>query len=165
MDRGTAPWRLVGVDIQLLASDLDGAGDRWDWLAEALATDTPTVLFLHRPLFPLAPTDVDAPVRYVGEPHRSRLDALIASSAVRLVACGHVHQWRHADVDGRSHVWAPSTWAWLPDRVQPVLGTKVLGVVEHELHDDGRLTSSLQHVAGIAHVAIHDDFVSPYGDH
>ena len=45
-------WRLVGVDIQTLASTSPEAGEHWTWLQEQLAEPRPTVLFLHRPLRP-----------------------------------------------------------------------------------------------------------------
>jgi hypothetical protein len=42
---------------------------------------------------------------------------------------GHVHQYRLLRLDGTDHLWVPTTWAVLPDRVQPVLGAKRCGIV------------------------------------
>ena len=42
---------------------------------------------------------------------------------------GHVHQYRLLRLDGTDHMWVPTTWAVLPDQVQPVLGAKRCGIV------------------------------------
>lgn len=157
-------WRLVGVDVQTLLSTLPAAGELWDWLDDALDRPAPTVLFVHRPLHPLAIGEADEPHRYVTEPARSRLGRLAAAGGVRLVASGHVHQWHHAEVAAASHVWAPSTWAALPDRVQPVIGAKLVGAVEHTLTPDGGVASELVQPPGVGQVVVGDDFASPY-DH
>ena len=46
-----------------------------------------------------------------------------------LVISGHVHQYRLLRLDGADHLWVPTTWAVLPDQVQPVLGAKRCGIV------------------------------------
>jgi 3',5'-cyclic-AMP phosphodiesterase len=155
-------WRLVGVDAQTMLSDLPEGADEWAWLEEALATERPTVLFLHRPLRPFRDDTVDDPRRYVMPPARQRLAALLATSPVRLVGSGHVHQWWSGRLGGAAHVWAPSAWAVLPDDVQPVIGAKHAGIVEHELADDGTCTSTFVRPAGLADVTIGTDFPSPY---
>jgi hypothetical protein len=43
-----------------------------------------------------------------------------------------VHQHRLLRLDGIVHLWVPTTWAVLPDEVQPVLGTKQSGVISLE---------------------------------
>lgn len=154
-------WRLVGVDVQTLSSDLDAAGELWGWLAGELLHDAPTALFIHRPIRPWGPDEFDDPGRYVTEPTRSRLVTLAERGDVRLVASGHVHQWRHI-TESTAHVWAPSTWAVLPARIQPSIGTKVVGLVEHDLGSDGQVTSTLVQPSGIRQVTIGDDFESPY---
>ena len=107
-------WRLVGVDIQTLSSVSPEADEHWDWLASELAGDELVALFLHRPLRPWGDAH-DEPRRYVVEPHRSRLAALVSTGDVRLVASGHVHQHLVTARDGVTHVWGPSSWAVLPD--------------------------------------------------
>ena len=153
-------WRLVGVDVQTLASPLDASRRLWPWLEGAMAGPEPIAFFLHRPLHPLAEGEFDDPIRYVGEPTRGALLDLIDRHDVRLVASGHVHQWRQVDHDRRRHVWAPSTWATLPDSIQPTIGTKTVGVVEIEL--DRRVTAAFVQPAGVADVTILEDFDPPY---
>ena len=159
--RQLGDWRLIGLDVQTLLSDLDAAEALWKWLDDALRTDAPTALFIHRPLRPWRSDEADDPRRYVPEPSRSRLHELLKSGNVRLVASGHAHQWRHV-TDSANHVWAPSTWAKLPDRVQPVIGVKTTGAVEHLLGAKGAVTSTLIRPMAIADVTVGDDFVSPY---
>lgn len=130
---GPAGWRLVGVDIQALLTAHPDDEPGWDWLADRLATDRPVSVFGHRPLRPTAAGEIDSGRRYVPEPHRSRLAALLGGSDVRLVVSGHVHQWRSEVVDGFRAVWVPSTWATMSDSRQPVIGAKVVGLVEIDL--------------------------------
>jgi len=155
-------WNLVGLDVQTLTSTLPAAAELWDWLPGALATGLPTALFIHRPLHPLVPGDTDDPMRYVTEPTRSRLLAVLGQADVRLVASGHVHQWREGVVDGVRHVWAPSAWASIPDHVQPVIGRKVVGAVLHTLRPDGTVSSELVVPTGVAQVTSGIDFPSPF---
>lgn len=163
--RPCGAWRLVGVDIQTLLSGLADTEERWTWLGRELGRPDPTVLFLHRPLAPLEATDEDVAIRYVGAPHRHRLQGLLAGSTVRVLASGHVHQFRTGrtgSTHGIDHVWAPSTWACLPDDVQPVLGDKVVGVVEHVL--EAEATSRVVVPDGVAQHTIGVDIPVPY-DH
>lgn len=160
--RDLGGWRLVGADTQTLVSTLPAADRLWDALATALTGELPTALFLHRPLGPRVAGDADNPERYVTEPARTRLDALLGTGNVRLVASGHVHQWLAGVVDGRHHVWAPAVWAVMPDSMQPVIGDKVLGAVLHTLAGDGSVTSELLIPDTVAQVTFGTDFASPY---
>jgi 3',5'-cyclic-AMP phosphodiesterase len=157
-------WRLVGIDAQTLLCDLPAAADEWAFLAASLDTDRPVALFLHRPLRPWRDDTVDEPRRYVMGAGRERLQALIAAGPVKLVGTGHVHQWWAGTIDGVAHVWAPSTWALVPEAVQPIIGDKWTGIVEHELAADGTVTSRFVRPDGIADLTIGTDFPSPY-DH
>lgn len=146
-------WDVIGIDIQALAAEED-VEELWDWLGGVLATRRPAMLCMHRPLMPWAAGETDEPLRYVTGELRTRLRALIAGSSIRVVATGHVHQARRVGIDDRLHVWAPSTWAQLPDSIQPVIGTKVVGFVEHRLGSDATVATVVpdgvrQHVVGV----------------
>jgi 3',5'-cyclic AMP phosphodiesterase CpdA len=154
-------WRIVGVDIQLLLSPLPEAATAWRWLVEVTEPPGPTVLAMHRPLQP-GPEHADAPHRYVTEPLRTRLAALMESSDIRLVLSGHVHQWRTMTINGTEHVWGPSTWATLPDSSQAVMGVKAVGIVEHELSAQG-IVSTMVRPDGVGQHVIGVDVASPYG--
>ena len=157
-------WHLIGLDVQTLASDLPASTELWDWFADHLDDRDPTAVWIHRPLQPWAAGEIDDPNRYLPAAVRHRLSALMARADVRLIGTGHVHQWRLVG-EGTTHVWAPSTWASLPDRIQPVIGAKTVGIVEHELRfTDGEasVSSVLVRPRAIADVIIGDDFLSPY---
>lgn len=151
-------WRLVGLDIQSLQ-----AGDEAlaEWLWSTLGTDTPTALFLHRPLRPWGDA-VDAPQRYVYEPWRTRLLEAVAAGNVRVVASGHVHQFLDHPDGGVRHVWAPSSWAALPDSLQERIGEKCVGVVEYELAADGSFDVAFVRPEGVRDVIGGVDFPAPY---
>jgi 3',5'-cyclic AMP phosphodiesterase CpdA len=154
-------WRLVGLDIQTLCSTSSAADEHWAWLHDALAGHEPTALFLHRPLRPWGDA-TEEPRRYVTEPERGRLLGLVASSGVRVVASGHVHQHLVTVADGVTHAWATSSWAVLPDAVQPVIGVKHAGVMELGLGDDGEATAAYVRPDGMVDPVIGQSFPSPY---
>lgn len=152
-------WRMVGIDIQVLASTVAEADDAWAFLEGALERPQPTALFLHRPLAPHAVDEFDEERRYVPEPARSRIASLLGQGDVRLVVSGHVHQWRVARQGRRRHVWAPSTWACLPDIVQPRIGAKVTGIVDIDLD---ACRARLVRPIGVCNLVIGHHFPSPY---
>ena len=46
-------WRLIGLNAQLFGTDSDVEGEQWGWLVEQIdaASQQPTALLLHKPLF------------------------------------------------------------------------------------------------------------------
>jgi 3',5'-cyclic AMP phosphodiesterase CpdA len=157
-------WRLVGIDAQLLDAGSDDEVEQWQWLERELSPSGarhPVALVLHKPLVP-APADPDRPGRYVTAVARRRLLDLLDRAGARLVVSGHVHQALRHDLSGAAHVWAPSTWAVLPDDIQPVVGDKTPGVVELTLHDDGRADVEVRVPAGMGRYVLGIDAVDPY---
>jgi hypothetical protein len=75
------------------------------------------------------PATSSRPARRVSELHRDRLGRLFGGTPSAPAMSGHVHQYRLLRLDGTDHLWVPTTWAVLPDRVQPVLGAKRCGIV------------------------------------
>ena len=55
---------------------------------------------------------------------------------LRLVASGHVHQRRDFTFGHIRHVWAPSAGFIIPDKIQEVIGTKEVGLVEYRFQPD-----------------------------
>jgi len=70
-------------------------------------------------------------------PTRSRLVQMLAEADVRLVASGHVHQRRDFTFGHIRHIWAPSAAFIVPDRIQQVIGTKEVGLVEYRFQPGG----------------------------
>lgn len=73
--------------------------------------------------------DASPPYRFWPPVARQRLAGLFGDKPPALVISGHVHQHRLLRLNGVDHLWAPATWAVLPDEVQPVLGAKRCGIV------------------------------------
>ena len=163
-----AGWTLIGLDAELFGSGLAAESDQWRWLGgqlEALPADHPTVVVMHKPLSaPEQELAVAPPYRFVPQPARRRLEHLLAGRVTPLVVSGHVHQFRVLDVGSRRHVWAPTTWAVLPDRIQAPYGAKRCGVVALTLAADGRTQASLEEPAGMRQITLGADIPDPY-DH
>jgi 3',5'-cyclic-AMP phosphodiesterase len=157
-------WRLLGIDAQLLGSDLAVAHVQDAEIAEAAASlgDRRLALFLHKPLFDRDAGETEITGRFVNPEPRHALFAALGGVVPALVACGHVHQYRRTEVAGTRHVWGTSTAFVLPDRLQPRYGTKEVGYVEHRLEPDGRHDSRLVQVAGVPTLSI-ADFPGAYG--
>jgi 3',5'-cyclic AMP phosphodiesterase CpdA len=161
---GAGAWRVIGLNAMLLGAGSPDEAEQWEWLDQMLLPgDGPVALVLHKPLVP-PPADLrDSPQRYVPEPARTRLLQLLRRAGGHpLVVSGHVHQCLRHLAGGIDHVWAPATWASLPDSIQPPVGAKLVGVVALTLHDDGRHDVELQHPGGLRRVIAGVDVDDPY---
>ena len=157
-------WRVLGLDAQLLGSDLPEAAEQDAAIAEAVSGvgDRRLALFLHKPLFDQSADETEISIRFVNPAPRRRLLAQLAGTAPALVVSGHVHQFRKTEPGGACHVWGPSTAFVIPDRIQPVYGLKEVGYVEHTLEADGGHDSRLVRVPGVPTLRI-EDFPQVYG--
>jgi Icc protein len=155
-------WRIIGVNAQLLGSDLDAARAQARFIAEATDCDAAIALFIHKPLFERDPADPAVGGRFLNPTPRRELLTAFGSHTPALVASGHVHQYRSRLTPPSHHVWAPSTAFYLSDARQPRYGLKEVGYVLHELHRDGSHDSSFVAVAGTQNLCI-ADFPDAYG--
>ena len=153
--RDVPGWRLIGLNAQILDSGLDAEEEQWEALAEAVAgaAGRSIALFLHKPL--CEERLADEAVNYWPVLHaaRRRLVALLEAARPALVASGHIHQWRDRIADGLRQVWAPPVSFIVGEELQPSVGSKLLGAVEHLLNADGSVTTRLVTVDGLA---LHD---------
>ena len=119
-----AGWRIVGADAYLL-----GQPEHDDWLAAAVGTEQPVLVFVHQPIRGDPADGWEMP-----EPARAAFDRAVAGADVRVVASGH----RHSSAVGAGTVWAPSL-----TQVGQVgdgdLADPRPGFVQYELSADGRL--------------------------
>ncbi len=159
-----AGWRLLGINAQLLGSDLAMAQEQDAAIVQAAASlgARRLALFLHRPMFDRDMGETEITGRFVNPAPRRRLVESLGGVAPALVACGHVHQYRETRSAGSRHVWGTSTAFVLPDRLQPRYGIKEVGYVEHRLEPDGTHDSRLVQVAGVPTLNI-ADFPGAYG--
>jgi 3',5'-cyclic AMP phosphodiesterase CpdA len=157
-------WRVLGIDSQLLGSDLAAAAEQDAAIAEAAADLglRRLALFLHKPLFDQSADEPAITGRFVNPRPRGALLAALGSSVPSLVACGHVHQYRASIAGPTQHVWGSSTAFVLPDVLQPRYGVKEVGYVEHRLMPDGSHDSQFVRVPGVPTLDI-ADFPGAYG--
>ena len=157
-------WRLLGINAQLLGSDLDEAWRQDAAIVDAAATlgSRRMALFLHKPMFDSSVGETAITGRFINPAPRHKLLASLGDVTPALIACGHVHQYRETSTAGSCHVWGTSTAFVLPDRLQPRYGVKEVGYVEHRLKPDGTHDSRLVQVAGVPTLDI-ADFPGAYG--
>ncbi|MBS0521464.1 MAG: metallophosphoesterase [Proteobacteria bacterium] len=144
-------WRVLGLNAQLLGSDLAAAEAQEAAIVDA-ASDIGArrlALFLHKPLFDRTIDESEITGRFVNPVPRRLLMASLVGVTPALVSCGHVHQYRASEAFATRHVWASSTAFVIPDHRQPRYGLKEVGYVEHRLHADGRHDSVLVRVPGM----------------
>lgn len=158
-------WRLIGVNAQLAGSDLSADADQSNFVRHAASTANgrSIALFVHKPLFNVSPAETELGGRFLPPAARGGLLSTLGGATLRLIACGHVHQFRETDGSGWRDVWAPSTAFILPDFFQPVFGSKVVGYVEHAFHADGTIDSRLVRPPGLTQHNI-ETIPEAYGD-
>jgi len=157
-------WRLVGINAQLLGSDLAAAAEQLEFLHDATrGSDGRCIaLFMHKPLFHAVPDEDIVGGRFVNPVPRRQLLDVFKARPPALVCSGHVHQYFSNRTQATHHVWAPSTGFILPDARQPVYGVKQVGYVEHRLEADGSHASALVTVPDLPTLSI-ADFPQAYG--
>ncbi|MBN9088372.1 MAG: metallophosphoesterase [Reyranella sp.] len=157
-------WRILGINAQLLGSDLPEAAEQESAVAHAMEGLglRSLALFLHRPMFDKSPDETEIGGRFVHPEPRQRLLAAFGAVVPALVVCGHVHQYRESWSGSTRHVWGTSTGYVIPDRRQPRYGLKEVGYVEHTLRPDGTHRSELVRVPGVETLNI-ENFPGAYG--
>jgi 3',5'-cyclic AMP phosphodiesterase CpdA len=136
-----AGWRFIGLNSLIMNTGIPSEFEQEEWLTSQLAgaNRKPIALFLHKPLFlntPEDPEEAATAIRFVPQPVRARLAALVGTHNVRLVASGHVHQRRDFTYARTRHIWSPSVGFIVPDRMQDVIGTKETGLVEYRFRPE-----------------------------
>jgi 3',5'-cyclic AMP phosphodiesterase CpdA len=156
-------WRVLGINAQLLGSNLAEATEQDTAIGQAVEGIglRSLALFLHKPLFDQAADESAITGRFVNPAPRQRLRERLGVEP-RLVVCGHVHQYRSTEAAGAHHVWGTSTAYVLPDRLQPRYGLKEVGYVEHTLRPNGTHDSQLVRVPGVETLHI-ENFPDAYG--
>ena len=129
-------WRLIGIDAQLLGSDTEEEEKQWQWLTDQLAATrgSPVALLVHKPMLAPEGADPGSDARYVPLAPRQRLLTMLATVDLRIVICGHAHQYLDYVRDGVRHLWLPSCAFYIPDSRQERIGEKIvgLGMIEFE---------------------------------
>lgn len=159
-------WTLVGLNAQILDATQEEKEDeaaQWAWLSEELDAldDGPVVLLSHKPISAGDDELAVSGYRFVPPTARRRLAAMLHHRRVLLVLSGHVHQFRELALEGRRHVWAPTTWAVLPEESLTV-GVKRCGCLLVELDDGGEGRVEFVQPPGLAQLTLGTDLPDPY---
>jgi 3',5'-cyclic AMP phosphodiesterase CpdA len=130
-------WRVLGINAQLLGSDLPQEDEQDAWLDGELGAATrPVLLALHKPLFLQSPHETEVTATSINPEPRARLLRRLQGSSVQAVISGHLHCHRDVVHDGVRHVWAPST-AFLVQEPADAAADNVLGILSVEVGDGG----------------------------
>jgi Icc protein len=159
-------WMVLAINAQLLDSGLAAEAAQWSWLEEQAGRHRgrqQVALVTHKPVT-AARTELAAapPYRFWPAPARDRLARLFGGTPPALVMSGHVHQHRLLRLDRTDHLWVPTTWAVLPDHVQPVFGTKRCGIVSLTLTTGTPAEQELIEPHGLEQLTVTVDFPDPY---
>jgi 3',5'-cyclic AMP phosphodiesterase CpdA len=158
-------WSLVAINAQLIGSGLSVEDEQWAWLETELARQPigqSVALVTHKPV--TAEVDELAaapPYRFLPRPEGPLIVDRAAQGPIDLVLSGHVHQYRRLEMGSTTHVWAPTTWAVLPEDAQPTLGLKRCGILSLVL-DAGRFDESLVEPNGVRQQTLGQDLADPY---
>lgn len=106
-----AGWRFIGLNAQLMGSDLPDETQQAAMLEEALssAADRSIAILIHKPLFHTSPDEKGELLSTVFPEPRKKLLNLCAEHDVKLVACGHRHCYHHSRIGNTQLVWAPAS--------------------------------------------------------
>lgn len=140
--RDIGAWRLIGIDTALLGSGHPDEHQQAMFMESSLKgrAGRPVMLFQHVPPFDKTPEDA-APSN-LAVPHATRrwLLDLCLGNGVAVIACGHLHVYRHIEYRGIQIVWAPATsFVNITEKQHAGLGVPRAGYIEWTL--DGRSVS------------------------
>jgi 3',5'-cyclic AMP phosphodiesterase CpdA len=157
-------WRVIGVNAQLFGTGLEA--EQWEALEHELRRVTlerrRLLLVTHKPIAaPAAELAAAPPYRFVPTPDRDRLWETVRAAGAEAVLSGHVHQSRVLRLNGVTQLWAPTTWAVLPDSLQRTIGSKRCGLLELHLPEEGPCARHVVEPAGMAQLVIPDGVAYP----
>ncbi len=127
-----ANWRFIGLNAQLIDSDLPSEPAQWAFLEQALA-DAGTrrlAIWLHKPLFVRDPDSQGRMLTALFPEGRARLLSLCEGHGVALVGSGHLHRFRRVSIGATKLVWAPAT-SFLMSGRKAVPGAARLGYMRY----------------------------------
>jgi 3',5'-cyclic AMP phosphodiesterase CpdA len=159
--RDVEAWRLIGINSMVFGTGVGEEEKEWAFLDDALsgADGRQVLLFVHKPPFVLDPEEHQVGSASFPEAIRKKFWSKVVDRKVRVIACGHRHEYRVLQRDGISVVWAPTTSALLDEYTPPVdpMGVKP-GLVEYVIKADTLLHRVISFDAPDA--SIHEETVN-----
>lgn len=136
--RDIGAWRLLGLNAQLIGSNLAAEAEQLAWLdwQVADAQARPLALFLHKPLFIDHPAEAGNAIWCLLPEGRQVILETLRRGNLKLVACGHAHHYRTLNFGTIAMVWAPSTAQIVNNEIAPFQGLHEPGVVHYRFDDD-----------------------------
>ena len=106
-----AEWRFIGLNAQLMGSNLPDEPEQMRMLEASLASagNRNLALLIHKPLFNKTPEESETSLATVFPEPRRALLSLCEKYGVKLIASGHRHGYRTTRHEGLRLVWAPAT--------------------------------------------------------
>lgn len=133
-------WTLIGLNSQLFDSKLtEQDAEQWDWLEKQLqdnADDRPIGLFFHKPPFINSIREDLFVNKAIGLQTRRRIQKLVSSGVVKLIGCGHLHEFVTVYSAGALLVAAPAAGMVPLGASAWGLGLRCNGVVEYRFSGD-----------------------------
>lgn len=132
-------WRLIGIDSQIVHSGHAEEKRQMEFLRDAVDTagSRKLAVFTHKP-FELEPGRT--PPEGYWTMHRDALPDyrfLLDDERLRLIASGHLHEYRALRHGNVLHVWAPSIAFMVDEEISPSHGgERLLGFVEYGFGED-----------------------------
>ncbi len=157
-------WAIVGVNSQILnAPELGEESIQGDYLEKTLSgldIDAPLAIFTHKPLFLDRPSEEVFVPDCIDPVGRKNLAGIFSDRNVRLVACGHKHQYRSFGLGRVRYFWAPAVACVNKGPQEKSWGLRQVGFIEYELTGD-----NLRHkVHGADFLMRHESYIQ-IGEH
>lgn len=158
-------WRLLGVNAQLIGSDLASEPEQLAFVREQSGSlgQLSLGLFIHKPLFLVDPAETEQSHHFMLPPDRAALTAALGGVVPTFVASGHTHEVFERHLNGTHHIWAPATSFIAPEYLEPTIARKAVGYWEHVLHPSGQKESYFVEHPSLPVLDL-DDFPGAYGD-
>lgn len=114
-------WRLIGLNSQIIGTDLAEEVAQWEALTDALATcgSRKPVLFTHMPLFLNDWEERDRSAWALMTEGRNRLRRLIREHGICAVVSGHMHRTVQFDTPETRMIWCATSSFLTYDRSMP----------------------------------------------
>lgn len=133
-------WAIVGVNSQILnAPELADEGSQRafiDSALEELPREAPLAIFKHKPLFLDHPSEGGSQPDCIDPAGRARFAEMFSGRNVRLVACGHKHQYRSFGLGRVRYYWAPAVACVNKAPDDRTWGVRQVGFIEYALEGD-----------------------------
>lgn len=143
-ERKIPGWRLMGLNTMLFDTGFPAEAEQAAWF-EAKVTESaeePIALFIHKPPFVICPDEDQLGTATIPGKARAWLWPLVERFGIRLVACGHRHEYRAIQYGGTMIVWAPTTSLLLDERTPPFGENRCRpGLIEYHFTDNAMFHS------------------------